>query len=158
MNTFYKYPIKPNEIYHYGMPERSGRYAWGSGDRPYQRLEKKASRMESRLRKRFDKFDKKIGKQQAVANKKFDKAVRKSNGMFASKKASKKAYDKAAEAQRKVNKYEYKTSKMYEKYSKTFAKLDIKMDSDLKAKGADYYNRTVNNSKLAYQQALSKIA
>lgn len=40
----YVYPIKPTELYHYGMPERSGRYAWGSGDRPYQRLEGKISK------------------------------------------------------------------------------------------------------------------
>jgi hypothetical protein len=26
-----------NELYHYGMPRRSGRYPWGSGDDPYQR-------------------------------------------------------------------------------------------------------------------------
>lgn len=26
-----------NDLYHYGMPRRSGRYPWGSGDRPYQR-------------------------------------------------------------------------------------------------------------------------
>ena len=26
------------ELYHVGMPRRSGRYPWGSGDRPYQRL------------------------------------------------------------------------------------------------------------------------
>ena len=32
----YIYPIRPDEIYHYGMPRRSGRYPWGSGDRPYQ--------------------------------------------------------------------------------------------------------------------------
>lgn len=32
----YTYPIKPNEIYHYGIKRRSGRYPWGSGDRPYQ--------------------------------------------------------------------------------------------------------------------------
>lgn len=25
-----------NELYHYGMPRRSGRYPWGSGDNPYQ--------------------------------------------------------------------------------------------------------------------------
>lgn len=24
------------ELYHYGMPRRSGRYPWGSGERPYQ--------------------------------------------------------------------------------------------------------------------------
>ena len=27
-----------NELYHIGMPRRSGRYPWGSGDRPYQSL------------------------------------------------------------------------------------------------------------------------
>lgn len=26
-----------NELYHYGIKRRSGRYPWGSGDRPYQR-------------------------------------------------------------------------------------------------------------------------
>lgn len=26
-----------NELYHYGMPRRSGRYPWGSGDSPFQR-------------------------------------------------------------------------------------------------------------------------
>lgn len=29
-----------NELYHIGMPRRSGRYPWGSGDRPYQGLSK----------------------------------------------------------------------------------------------------------------------
>lgn len=28
-----------NELYHYGMPRRSGRYPWGSGKRPYQNME-----------------------------------------------------------------------------------------------------------------------
>lgn len=32
------------ELYHYGTPEHSGRYRWGSGDRPYQRLEDGHSR------------------------------------------------------------------------------------------------------------------
>lgn len=31
---------KMNELYHYGIPKRSGRYPWGSGDRPFQRLAK----------------------------------------------------------------------------------------------------------------------
>lgn len=29
-----------SELYHYGIAGRSGRYPWGSGGRPYQRLEK----------------------------------------------------------------------------------------------------------------------
>lgn len=36
----YKYPIKPDELYHFGTKTNSGRYPWGSGGRPYQRLEK----------------------------------------------------------------------------------------------------------------------
>lgn len=32
-------PLKKNEIYHYGMPRRSGRYPWGSGKRPFQSKE-----------------------------------------------------------------------------------------------------------------------
>lgn len=36
----YVYPLKPDEIYHFGTKEHSGRYPWGSGERPRQRLEK----------------------------------------------------------------------------------------------------------------------
>lgn len=38
----YSLPIRPNELYHYGMPRRSGRYPWGSGDRPYQSVNSSA--------------------------------------------------------------------------------------------------------------------
>lgn len=33
------------ELYHYGVAGRSGRYPWGSGGRPYQRLEKPTRRV-----------------------------------------------------------------------------------------------------------------
>lgn len=29
-------PLRPDELMHYGIPRRSGRYPYGSGDRPYQ--------------------------------------------------------------------------------------------------------------------------
>lgn len=32
-------PKESMEIYHFGIKERSGRYPWGSGKRPHQRLE-----------------------------------------------------------------------------------------------------------------------
>lgn len=38
----YIQPIGPNEIYHYGIKRRSGRYPWGSGDRPYQSVNSSA--------------------------------------------------------------------------------------------------------------------
>lgn len=36
MNEFYNYPVRPDEIYHFGIKRRSGRYPYGSGERPYQ--------------------------------------------------------------------------------------------------------------------------
>lgn len=48
----YIYSIRPDEIYHYGMPERSGRYPWGSGNRPKQRLEGLRKQHKERLRKK----------------------------------------------------------------------------------------------------------
>lgn len=38
------------ELYHYGMPRRSGRYPWGSGNRPYQRDDKNDKVMKSRIK------------------------------------------------------------------------------------------------------------
>lgn len=34
--------VNNDELYHYGMPKRSGRYPYGSGDRPYQHGTRKA--------------------------------------------------------------------------------------------------------------------
>ena len=31
-------PIAEEILMHYGMPRRSGRYPWGSGENPYQHL------------------------------------------------------------------------------------------------------------------------
>lgn len=36
MNKFYVFPQSPNDIYHYGIKRKSGRYPFGSGERPYQ--------------------------------------------------------------------------------------------------------------------------
>lgn len=41
----YKYPTRSNEIYHYGIKRRSGRYPYGSGKRPYQDREKKINQL-----------------------------------------------------------------------------------------------------------------
>ncbi len=55
----------PTELKHFGIKERSGRYKWGSGDRPYQRLEtpkskqgKKAYKIASKTGKRPDWYTK----------------------------------------------------------------------------------------------------
>lgn len=36
MNSFYNYPVRPDDVMHFGVKRKSGRYPWGSGERPYQ--------------------------------------------------------------------------------------------------------------------------
>ncbi len=52
-------PTQPNEIFHYGMPRRSGRYPWGSGASPFQgdsiRRSQVRSALSSRNRGAFEK-------------------------------------------------------------------------------------------------------
>lgn len=143
-------------LIHYGMPERSGRYAWGSGDRPYQRLEKRAGRMERRVTKKLGRADKIVGKKQNIANKAYQRAIKKSSGMFASKRKVDKYMNKAAKAQYKVNKVELRASQLFQKYSKKFEKLNVTMDKDLKTRGLDYFNRAANASKSMYSAALMR--
>lgn len=55
MNSFYSQPVKPSDILHYGVKGKSGRYPWGSGGRPYQRLEKPRGGIIGFLRSRKEK-------------------------------------------------------------------------------------------------------
>lgn len=45
-----------NELYHFGIPRRSGRYPWGSGRRPFQGDDKKAIKEALTGKSRSDKF------------------------------------------------------------------------------------------------------
>lgn len=49
MNAYIAY--KYQDLLHFGIKQRSGRYPWGSGDRPYQRLEGQSSTRRSIVRK-----------------------------------------------------------------------------------------------------------
>lgn len=49
-----------NELYHFGIKRRSGRYPWGSGSRPYQSEEQKAQKKQEKSAKRKETL-KKIG-------------------------------------------------------------------------------------------------
>lgn len=156
MSAYYVFPRKPDEIYHYGMPERSGRYAWGSGDRPYQRLEGRVRKVENKLKKRLDTADKRVKPMQDRANKKYQEAVKKSNSFFYSEKSAQKAFEKAMTAQKKVNKEEYRAAKQYLKSQKLFNKLNVTMTDDLQKRGQEYYNRVVESSKETYLIALGR--
>lgn len=49
-------------IEHYGMPRRSGRYPWGSGDEPYQHSRDFMGRVDEMRKKGFTYYDKETGK------------------------------------------------------------------------------------------------
>lgn len=44
----YQRPLRSDEIYHYGIKRRSGRYPYGSGNRPYQRMSFDEKRQQSK--------------------------------------------------------------------------------------------------------------
>lgn len=52
-------PVAENILMHYGMPRRSGRYPWGSGDDPYQRSGDFLSRVEEMRKQKFTYTDEK---------------------------------------------------------------------------------------------------
>lgn len=56
------YEIEDAELMHYGMPRRSGRYPWGSGDNPYQRTGDFLSRVEELRNQNASYADPKTGK------------------------------------------------------------------------------------------------
>lgn len=164
MTDFYIPPIRPDEIYHFGVSKSngakigSGRYRLGSGDRPFQRRSKaerkaaKKTRWTNRVRNKFNKYDTKKQKRQTVANKQYEKAIRKENSFFGTEKGINKAYTKADKAQRYVNKMDYKSNKYYSKYARKFARNDMSMSIDLVNRGKKYYENVVNNSKASYIQ------
>lgn len=47
-----------NELYHYGMPRRSGRYPYGSGDRPFQDKKKRINYSNTISKEIYDKINK----------------------------------------------------------------------------------------------------
>ncbi len=63
-------------LMHYGMPRRSGRYPWGSGDNPYQHTDDFLSRVDELKRQGFTYTDPETGKHY-----KGDLAIAKSMGM-----------------------------------------------------------------------------
>lgn len=62
----YQYPIRPDEIYHYGIKGRSGRYPYGSGSRPYQ--DKEEARRQKNLKIGRERLTNRINRANALAN------------------------------------------------------------------------------------------
>lgn len=148
----YTNPTRPNEIYHYGIPHRSGRYPCGSGERPHQSLEGKQSKMEGKLTKAFDRTDARVAAHQKKANRYFEKADSQRLSLWGfRRKAANNTFAKGYLEQNKVSRLNYKMSKRYKRLERKFEKLNIVMNEDLKRRGKEYYNRAVEQSKDQYK-------
>lgn len=89
---------------HYGTPRHSGRYPYGSGDRPYQRLEGGSSKKAQRA---YNKQVKKLNKQKA---KEKEEAEKKAESERKEKEAAEKARVRNLRDPRKLREHQYEYS------------------------------------------------
>lgn len=157
------YNYNYQELFHYGMPKRSGRYPWGSGNRPFQSEESKlarnssrAERIEKRTKKKFSRLENRIEKRQKKADKEFNKAEKKSVSYFATKRGIDRAMNDAIIAQRRVHNLEYKGGQYYKKQKAKLDKMNMSMNSDLQKKGEQYLANISENTKSIYNMTLYK--
>lgn len=150
-----------NYLAHYGIKRRSGRYPFGSGERPYQSIkqrrtpEAKAERINRRAEKKMSKIDYKTTKKQGRANKYFAKAQRKQVSPFATQRGVNKAANRAVDAQRKVNRLEYKGQKYYKKVVSKLNKIDREISPEVERLGQKYVKSVMDNSKLIYSSIIT---
>jgi Skp family chaperone for outer membrane proteins len=110
----------------------------------------RASSIQEKATKRLTKIDAKVQKKQAKADKLYEKAERKSNSLFSSQKSANKAFSKAGNVQRKVNKLEYKGKKYYLKTVNKLGKLDSTATKEMQTIGEKYIKDVANSSKMMY--------
>lgn len=89
---------------HYGTPKHSGRYPYGSGDRPYQRLEGSSSKKAQRV---YNKQVKKLNKQKV---KEKEEAEKKAESERKVKEAAEKARIRNLRDPRKLREHQYEYS------------------------------------------------
>lgn len=156
------FKMNSNELYHFGIPRRSGRYPWGSGDRPFQssggkasiskeeRKNQRAAKGYAKSTRKLEKIDVKRQKKQEQANKSYSKAEKKTYGTFTSKKSADKAYAKAESQQYKANRLAKKGENWYKKMQKKYSNTSIQIDPKTKALGEQYIAMVANNTRMYY--------
>lgn len=114
----------------------------------------KATKLTARTEKKFTKIDAKIAQKQKVVDKKYAKAERKSYSLFATQRGIDKAFGEATDAQKKVNRLEYKGSQYYQKMAAKFEKMDMSLNSDLVSKGEQYLEAVRRNNQELYRTTI----
>lgn len=136
-----------------GAKRGSGRYPLGSGDRSYQRHQRflrRNERIKNRAIRKMNRIDRRVQSSQEEANKQYEKAERKSLSRWSSERSAKKAFERAASAQRDVRKMEYKGSQYYKRRQKKFERRGIDMDPNVRKIGEKYLEDIRQNSQMMY--------
>lgn len=138
-----------------GAKVGSGRYRLGSGERSYQRHQRflrRNERIKNRSERKMERIDRRVQSSQNVANKQYEKAERKSLSRWSSERSTKRAFSKAASAQRDVRKMEYKGAQYYKRRKKKFERRDIEMSARFQETGERYLEHIRQNSQMMYMK------
>lgn len=157
------------DIVHFGIKRRSGRYPWGSGERPYQSegggSSGSSDGIGSAIRKRriasgevkLTKLKKKYEKQSAAAAKSYAKAEKKSYGFFANQDRAKEYMIRASNAKYKANKTAYKAKKIYQRIMRQAEKEGLTLSKDSAKIGQMFLDAIARNSDIMYSLDLNKL-
>lgn len=165
--------MNSNELYHFGIPRRSGRYPWGSGDRPFQSSGGKAStsKEERRKTKKANKANKKISKtakkmqnisfkiegREDKANKYYARAERQRYSILpGSKKRSKESFAKAEYQKGMANRYARKGELKYKRLLKKYGATRVNSNAKAKALGERYISMVAENTKMTYYSTMRR--
>lgn len=154
MNSFILYQPS-SDIYHYGIPRRSGRYPWGSGSRPFQSSEGKESvrnRKKARAERKLTRLSEKVQARQRKATQAYTKAEKKAGSFFSTRAGTKRAYESATDKQRKVNRLEARGKNYYEKQVEKLANLDVELSQEAQAIGERFIQDVLANNRTLYSQ------
>lgn len=136
-------------------------------DRFREKAKQQASVVSAKSKAHLQKLDALYQKKQAKADAKFQKAERKQYSLLATKRSTKRAFDKAAKAQYKANRVAYKGKKFYQTMikqmglqtyptaylRKKYGKKSIfypYVDKETKRLGEKFIERVTSQSEMAY--------
>lgn len=148
---YYVYSL-PNELYHYGIPRKSGRYPWGSGDRPYQSLEVNPGlKKMARASKKIQRISRKVEARRARNNKLYAKVEKLSRSSKEEKQEiAKEKLSKANDRQKKINALENRGKNYYLKMQRKLEKYDLEFDPEIAALGDKFIENMDLNYRLMY--------
>lgn len=151
MNRYILY-ASSSDLYHYGIQRKSGRYPWGSGGRPFQSLEEKGKRRKARAEQKLAKISSKVQARQNKATQAYSRAEKKAGSFLSTRAGTRRAYESAADQQRKVNRLEVRGKKYYEKQVEKLAKLDIALSQEAQEIGERFIQDVLANNRTLYSQ------